>query len=117
MEKTFSREERAEQLKEEALKMKSFFDSFEADFKDETKMFFFLLSMNWLNQWKRFIDYEHTSIGMEPISPNFAEDEPKKMNSDLISDELLIKCNDINHYCNILLKPNLTCDVDYILLT
>ncbi len=106
-----------QELKEEAVEFKRLLGQFEEEFLDERKEFFYILSVHWLKLWKAHVSYDQVTNNQEPNAKYFGQITLPKINTDIVVENpRLIKYPNIEHYCNVELKP-VQQERDYIIIT
>lgn len=107
-----------ERLKEEAKTMKEYLQEFETEFQNPEVQFFYVISIRWLRRWKLHVSFDKVTEGQEPDKRSFGQMKLTTINDELVMPyPRLIRYPQPDHYCNVLLKPHIQAERDYVLIT
>ncbi|CAD8063839.1 unnamed protein product [Paramecium primaurelia] len=107
----------ADKLKKQALEYKRLQESFSKRFSSNNNNQFYILSLNWLNQWKKYVSYDEIVANKAPCL-YFGRITLDRINDDL--QENVMKCflyDPIKtHPWNTFMKQECQENVDYIVI-
>ncbi len=107
-----------ERIIREAQTLKQLFDSFEEEFQNLEREYFYVVSAHWLRSWKRYTSYERVTSNQDPDSEWFGQVFPGIINQDIIqNDASFIKYINEDDYRNVFLTEQLQERKDYELVT
>lgn len=106
---------------DEAKKVKKLFDDFDDAFRDPENTSFYVISQNWINEWKKYVSYDNVIQGLEPEKEFFGQEAPGKINEDIVDANpkflTFTGYPEDKSFTNVLLRDGLQEGRDYKLIT
>lgn len=104
--------------REEALAMNDLFKEFDKEFLESQAEFFYLVSNKWLTLWKHNLSFNEFVNEKSPNATYLGQINLPTLNEDIVVENArLLKYSDKEHYCNVVLKPYLKYEIDYVIVT
>lgn len=111
-------EEDQDSLIQEARTMHQFFEGFNQAFNMPENESFYVISVKWLNKWKKYTSYDEVTKNRDPNLKWFGQTKPGRINEDIVEQNArFIRYPDDEDYRNIFLKEEIQEKRDYELIT
>lgn len=106
------------ELKQQAREFHRHLTAFNQELQNPEINYFYLLSCQWLEAWKSYVDYENIINGRTPDFNHFGKNKPGAINDGLFVKNVRLLLNQNTfHPANSLLRDGLILGTDFIFIT